>query len=256
MSAVPIVTTILWGAASWQNHDSSPPQSVIILHSNVCLGLSNPYISSALWRQRKTKNTALYIPILLRGLDEAVDANDRCFIYSLWCTSHEHLVFSHPKNILTPNTKKWHPLIYCSTYFQAHSKPITSFSFIPQHYCYWMSLFSLESHLTGEPCDYFILSLIVARNYVLACMFCIAWCQQISIWNKQIESSIYSIKQVGFFLKIWWSEKEQRTQKIKILNWGTWNTEIHFIGTSGRVLTGKASIFSRMPKFCAPKLWL
>ena len=34
------------GAASWQNHDSSPPQSVIILHSNVCLGLSNPYISS------------------------------------------------------------------------------------------------------------------------------------------------------------------------------------------------------------------
>ena len=95
------------GAASWQNHESSPPQSVIILHSNVCLGLSNPYISSALWRQRKSKNTAHYIPILLRGLDEAVDANDRCFIYSLdlWCTSHEHLVFSHPKNILTPNTK-------------------------------------------------------------------------------------------------------------------------------------------------------
>ena len=61
--------------------------------------------------------------------------------------------------------------------------------------------FSLESHLTGEPCDYFILSLIVALNYVLACMFCIVWCQQISIWNKQIESSIYSIKQVRFFFK-------------------------------------------------------
>ena len=56
--------------------------------------------------------------------------------------------------------------------------------------------FSLESHLTCEPCDYYILSLIVARNYVLACMFCIVWCQQISIWNKQIESSIYLIKQV------------------------------------------------------------
>ena len=31
------------GTASWQNHDSSPPQSVIILHCHVCLGLSNPY---------------------------------------------------------------------------------------------------------------------------------------------------------------------------------------------------------------------
>ena len=84
------------------------------------------------------------------------------------------------------------------------------------------SFFPLESHLTCEPCDNFILSLIVARSYVLACMFCIVWCQQISIWNKQIESSIYLIKQVWFFLKkIWWSEKEQGTKKIKILNWGT-----------------------------------
>ena len=32
--------------------------------------------------------------------------------------------------------------------------------------------------------------------------------------------------------------------------------EIHdFIGTSGQVPTGKASIFSRMPKFFEPKLW-
>ena len=76
----PIVTTILWGAASWQNHDSFPPQSVIILHSNVCLGLSNPYVSSALWRQRKSKNTAHYIPMLLRGLGEAVATNGLCII--------------------------------------------------------------------------------------------------------------------------------------------------------------------------------
>ena len=59
------------GAASWQNHDSSPPQSVIILHSYVCLGLSNTYISYALWRQRKSKNTAHYTPMLLRGFGEA-----------------------------------------------------------------------------------------------------------------------------------------------------------------------------------------
>ena len=94
-----------------------------------------------------------------------------------------------------------HPLIYCSTYFQAHSHPITSLSFRPQHYFYWMSPFSLESHLTGEPCDYFLLSFIIAKNYVLACIFCIVWREQIIIWNKQIESSIYLIKQLGKCLK-------------------------------------------------------
>ena len=101
----PIVTTILWGQLAGKILDSSPPQSVFILHSNVCLGLSNPYISSALWRQRKSKNTAHCIPILLRGLGEAVVTNDWCIIYNLWCTSHEHLALSHPKNILTQNTK-------------------------------------------------------------------------------------------------------------------------------------------------------
>ena len=114
-----------------------------------------------------------------------------------------------PKHI-DPQNKIWHPLVYCSTYFQAHSHPIPT-----------SALFLLdESHLTGEPCDIFLFSIIVNPNYVLACMFCIDWCQQISIWNKQIESSIYLKKQVRFFL-IWWSEKEQGTQKIKILNWGT-----------------------------------
>ena len=105
VSAVPHSSNHTVGAASWQNHDSSPPQSVIILHSNVCLGLSNPYISSALWRQRKSKNSAHYIPILLRGLGEALVTNDWCTINSLWCTSHEHLVLGHPKNILTSKTK-------------------------------------------------------------------------------------------------------------------------------------------------------
>ena len=186
-------------AASWQNHDSSPPQSVIILHSNVCLGLSNPYISSALWRQCKSKNTAHYIPILLRGLGEAMVTNDWCIIYSLWCTSHEHLVLRHPKNILTPNTKydnRWYIVQPISKHIPTQS--LVSLSILSIIFIGWV-FFSLESHLTGEPCDCFILSLIVARNYILTCMFCIVWCQQISIWNKQIESSIYLIKQVWFF---------------------------------------------------------
>ena len=78
------------GTASWQNHDSSYPQSVIILHYHVCLCLSNltnPYISSALWRQCKVHTQHIYqamnIPVLFRGWGEAVDTNDWCIIYIL-----------------------------------------------------------------------------------------------------------------------------------------------------------------------------
>ena len=46
------------GTTSWQNHDSSPLQSVIILHCQGCLCLSNTYISYALWSERKSKMTA------------------------------------------------------------------------------------------------------------------------------------------------------------------------------------------------------
>ena len=59
VSAVPHSNHNTVGTASWQNHDSSTAQSVINLHCHVCLGLSIPsYISSALWRQCKSKNTA------------------------------------------------------------------------------------------------------------------------------------------------------------------------------------------------------
>ena len=58
VSAVPHSNHHTVGTASWQNYDSFSPQSVIILHCRVRLGLSNPYISSTLWRQCKSKNTA------------------------------------------------------------------------------------------------------------------------------------------------------------------------------------------------------
>ena len=47
--------------------------------------------------------------------------------------------------------------------------------------------------------------------------------------------------------------REHRKSRFEIEEQG--NTEIHFIGISGRVPTEKALIFSRMPKFCEPKLW-
>ena len=58
VSAVPNSNHQTVGAASWQNYESSLLQSVIILHCHVCLCLSNTYISSALWRQCKSKITA------------------------------------------------------------------------------------------------------------------------------------------------------------------------------------------------------
>ena len=95
---VPIVTTILWGQLAGKTM-AVLPRSLFFYCTAMLLGLSNPYIFSALWRQRKSKNTAHYMPILHRGLGEAVVTNDWCIIYSLCCTSHEHLVLSHPKNI-------------------------------------------------------------------------------------------------------------------------------------------------------------
>ena len=47
-----------------------------------------------------------------------------CIIYSLWCTSHEHLVLSHPKNISTPNTKydiRWYIVQPISKHIPIHS---------------------------------------------------------------------------------------------------------------------------------------
>ena len=87
VSAVPHSNHNTVGTASWQNHDRSTPQSVINLHCHVCLCLSIPYISSALWRQCKSKNTAdlrgYGYPVLLRGWGEPVVTNDWCTIYSL-----------------------------------------------------------------------------------------------------------------------------------------------------------------------------
>ena len=69
VSAVPHSNHNTVGTASWQNHDSSTPQSVINLHCHVCLGLSIPYSSFALWRQCKSKTQHIYeamdIPVLL-----------------------------------------------------------------------------------------------------------------------------------------------------------------------------------------------
>ena len=153
--------------------------------------------------------------------------------------------------MLTTNTKYdicWYIVWPISKHIPTPS--LVSLSDLSIIFIGWV-FFSLESHLKGEPCDYFILSLIVAQNYVLACMFCIVWCQQIRIWNKQVERSIYLIKQVWFFYK---SDDQRRSRKHRKLRFEIeeqWNTEIRFIGSSGRVPTGKVQYFLVCQILCA-----
>ena len=73
------------GTASWQNHDSSPPQSVIKLHYHGCLGLSKPTFPPHYGDTVKVESQHICqaIPALLRGLGEAVVTNDWCIIYRL-----------------------------------------------------------------------------------------------------------------------------------------------------------------------------
>ena len=86
VSAVPHNNHHTVGTASWQNHDSSPPQSVIILHCHVCLGLSTtfpPHYGGNVKVKAQHIYQAMDIPVLLRGWGEAVVTNDWCIIYSL-----------------------------------------------------------------------------------------------------------------------------------------------------------------------------
>ena len=140
----PIVTTALWGQLTGKTMTVLPCSLVLYCTAMFYLGLSNPYKTQHIYQAMDT-------PVLLRGWGEAVVTNDWCIIYSLWCTCHEHLVLSHPQKYIDPKHKIWHPLIYCPTYLQARSQPITCFSFRPQHYFYWMSLFQLNHTYRVSP---------------------------------------------------------------------------------------------------------
>ena len=169
VSAVPHSNQHAVGTGSWQNHDSSPPSMLLYCTAMVAYVYQTPTFPPHYGDNVKVKSQHICqaIPALLRGSGEAVVTNDWCIIYSLWITSHENLVVSHPQKYIDPKHKIWHPLLYFSIYFQVHSHSITSSIVrgLNEHYFYWMSLFSLESRLPGEPCNLFLLSIIVARNH-------------------------------------------------------------------------------------------
>ena len=150
-----------------------------------------------------------------------MDANDWCFIYSLWCTSHEHLVLSHPKNILTPNTKydiRWYIVQPISKHIPTPS--LVSLSYLSIIVIGWVFFFTwitpdgwalLLFYLIIYSCPELCFGMHVLHCLVSTNQYLEQTDRKFNLFNKTI--SIY--------WKIWWSEKEQWTQKIKILNWGT-----------------------------------
>ena len=125
------------GTSSWQNHNSSSPQSVIILTAMFVYVYQTPTFPPHYGDNVnvKSQHSCQDISALLRGLDEAVVTNEWCIIYSLWCTSHKNLVFSHnpppPKktnkktnnNIHWPQAQNMTSADIFSTHFQVHFHP-------------------------------------------------------------------------------------------------------------------------------------
>ena len=111
VSAVPQSNHHTVGTASWQNHDSSPPQSVIILHCHVCLCLSNTYISFALRRQCKSKIIS-HLPGYSRReprprAQSIIAYNDVCHELRAMCQAYAslRLTWRIAQLLLTTNTR-------------------------------------------------------------------------------------------------------------------------------------------------------
>ena len=85
VSAVPQSNHRTAGTASWQNHDSPPPQSAILLHCHVCLCLSNTYMFPPHYGDNvkvKSQYICQAIPALLRGMGEAQGEGYSIFIHT------------------------------------------------------------------------------------------------------------------------------------------------------------------------------
>ena len=125
----PIVTT-LWGQLAGKTMTVLPCSLLLYCTARVAYVYQTPTFPPHYEENVKVKwqHICESIPALLRGLGEAVVTNDWCIIYSLCCTSHENLVFSHTPTIYWPQTQNMTTADIFSTYFQVHSRPITSFS--------------------------------------------------------------------------------------------------------------------------------
>ena len=94
VSAVPHSNHHTVGTAGWQNHYSPSPQSFIILHCHVCLGLSNPYFSSALWRQCKSKKHSTFTRLWISPSCSGVGVKQRLQMTGTLFVAYEALRMS------------------------------------------------------------------------------------------------------------------------------------------------------------------
>ena len=103
----PIVTTTLWGQLAGKTMTVLPHSLLLYCTAMVAYVYQTPTFPRHYEDNVKVKSQHICqaIPALPRGLGKAVVTNDWCMIYSLWCTSHKNLVFSHPHPLPPPPQK-------------------------------------------------------------------------------------------------------------------------------------------------------
>ena len=118
----PIVTNTLWGQLIAKTMPVFPRSLLLYCTAMVAYVYQTPTFPPHYGDNIKVKSQHMCQanPALLRSLGEAVVTNEWCIIYSLWCTSHENLVFSPPphKKYIDPKHKIWHPLMYFQPIFK------------------------------------------------------------------------------------------------------------------------------------------
>ena len=117
----PIVTNTLWGQLAGKTMTVFPRTLLFYCTAMIAYVYQTPTFPPHYGDNIKVKSKHICHanPALLRGLGEAVVTNEWCIIYSLWCTSHENLVFStppppptSPQKYIDPKHKIWHPLMH------------------------------------------------------------------------------------------------------------------------------------------------
>ena len=104
---LPIVTTTLWGQLAGKTMTALPRNMLFYCTAMVAYVCQTPTFPPHYGDNVKVKSHHICqaIPALIRSLGEAVATNDWCIIYSLCCTLHEILVFSHPPKYIDPKHK-------------------------------------------------------------------------------------------------------------------------------------------------------
>ena len=123
----PIVTTTLWGQLAGKTMTVLPRSLLLYCTVMFVYVYQTPTFSPHCGGNVKVKTQHIYqdidIPVLLRDWGEAVVTNDWCIIFSLYCTSHENLVLSHPQNYIDTKHKMSQCMVFPTIRHVRPAKP-------------------------------------------------------------------------------------------------------------------------------------